>query len=130
MFADLNIGAVVVGDELRLLQRGNKRQADNVIVRYSLSQVLNALCNAHAYSIAPSATNRINLGSIEGVPFCFTDAAALSNGHLLSLQQFDRPFKVEGISARGSGDRLDLLLVTDADDPAIPALLLSTSIAK
>jgi len=162
-FEELNIeGAVVVGDELRLFQRGNKRYADNAIIRYSFSQVLNALHNGYADSIAPSAINRIKLGSIEGVPFCFTDAAALPNGdmvfcavaedtedayrdgpcigaalgivsndgNLLSLQQFDRPFKVEGISARGNGDRLDLLLVTDADDPAIPALLLSTSIAK
>ncbi|MCQ1775641.1 hypothetical protein NOJ05_00305 [Neorhizobium galegae] len=66
-----------------MFQRGNKRQVDNAIIRYSLSQVLNALCNAHAYSIAPSATNRINLGSIEGVPFCFTDKAALSNGDMV-----------------------------------------------
>jgi hypothetical protein len=162
-FAELNIeGAVVVGDELRLFQRGNKRYPDSAIIRYSLSQVLNAMRVARADTIEPSAINRLNLGSIEGVPFCFTDAAALPNGdmvfcavaedtedayrdgpciaaaigivdddgHLLSLEQLERPYKVEGISARLDGDRLDLLLVTDADDPAIPALLLSTSIAK
>lgn len=162
-FAELNIeGAVVVGDELRLFQRGNKRQADNAIIHYSLSQVLDVLRGAQPDTIKPSSINRLSLGLIEGVPFCFTDAGALPNGdmvfcavaedtedayrdgpcvgaaigiidsdgHLLSMQRLDRPYKVEGISARLVGDRLDLLLVTDADDPAIPAMLLSASIAK
>ncbi|MBP1861665.1 DUF6929 family protein [Rhizobium herbae] len=161
-FAELNIeGAVVVGGELRLFQRGNKRHPDNAIIRYPLSPVLDALQSAHADPIDPSAINRLSLGLIEGVPFCFTDAASMPNGdmvfcgvaedtedayrdgpcigaaigiigndgHLFSLQQLDRPYKVEGISARLDGDRLDLLLVTDADDPAMPAMLLSTSIA-
>ena len=162
-FAEVNIeGAVVAGDELRLFQRGNKRHADNAIVCYPLSQVMKRLRQAHADAIEPSAIHRLNLGLIDGVPFCFTDAAALPNGdmvfcavaedtedayrdgaclgaaigiidnegHLLSSQRLDRPYKVEGISARPDGDRLNLLLVTDADDPAIPALLLATSIAR
>jgi hypothetical protein len=159
-FAELNIeGAVVVGDELRMFQRGNKRHADNAIIRYPLLPVLNALLSAYADPIEPSAINRLSLGLIEGVPFCFTDAAALRNGdmvfsavaedtedayrdgpcigaaigiidndgHLLSLQRLERPYKVEGICVRQDGDRLDLLLVTDADNPSIPAMLLSTS---
>ncbi|UVC07790.1 hypothetical protein IHQ71_21775 [Rhizobium sp. TH2] len=163
VFAELNIeGAVVTGDELRLFQRGNKRHADNAILRYQLSQVLEGLRQARPDAIEPSAIDRLDLGLIDGVPFCFTDAAALPNGdmvfcavaedtedayldgacigaaiglidnagRLLSLQRLDRPYKVEGISARPDGDRLNLLLVTDADDPAIPALLLSTSIAR
>lgn len=162
-FAEPNIeGAVVAGDELRLFQRGNKRQADNAIIRYPLSQLVDALHRARPGVITPSAIDRLNLGSVEGVPFCFTDASALPNGdmvfcavaedtedayrdgpcigaaigtidndgHLLSIQRLDRPHKVEGISARQDGDRLELLLVSDADDPAIPAKLLSTSIAR
>lgn len=162
-FAELNIeGAVVVGNELRLFQRGNKRHVDNAIIRYPLPQVLDALRSSLADTIAPSAIDRLDLGSIEGVPLCFTDATALPNGdmvfcavaedtedayrdglcigaaigivadegHLLSLQRLDRPYKVEGIDARMDGGRVDLLLVTDADDPAIPAVLLSTSIAR
>lgn len=162
-FAEPNIeGAVVFSDELRLFQRGNKRQADNAIIRYPLSQVLDALRSARPDAIEPSAIDRLDLGSVEGVPFCFTDAAALpdgdmvfcavaedtedayrdgpcigaaigiidNDGHLLSIQRLDRPYKVEGISARMHDDRLELLLVTDADDPVIPAKLLSTSIAK
>jgi hypothetical protein len=48
---------------------------------------------------------------------------------LLSLQQLEQPYKVEGISAHLKNDTLDLLLVTDADDPAILAKMLSASIA-
>ena len=63
---------------------------------------------------------------------CIAAAIGLAdnNGHLVSFQQLDRPYKVEGINARLDGDRLDLLLVTDADDPGIPAALFSTSIAN
>jgi hypothetical protein len=48
---------------------------------------------------------------------------------LLSLQQLEQPYKVEGISAHLENDTLDLLLVTDADDPAIFAKMLSASLA-
>jgi hypothetical protein len=50
------------------------------------------------------------------------------DGQLLSLRQLELPHKVEGISARLENDTLDLLLVTDADDPTIPAKLLSASL--
>ncbi|MBW6424821.1 hypothetical protein KX729_25550 [Rhizobium sp. XQZ8] len=163
-FDDLNIeGAVVVGDELRLFQRGNKAHAENAIISYPLfSQVLDALQIAQADPFTPSAIKRLDLGLIKGIPLCFTDAAALSNGDIvfcavaedtedafrdgpcvgaaigvvshdgrqLSLQQLDKAYKVEGISVEEVGDRLDVLLVTDADDAEIPALLLSTSIAR
>ena len=161
IFAELNIeGAVVVEDELRLFQRGNKRHADNAIIRYPLARVLASLQRMAPGIIEPSAIIRLDLGLVDGVPLTFTDAAALPNGdmvfcavaedtddayrdgpcvaaavgivdndgHPLSLQLLDRPYKIEGISARPDGDRLDLLLVTDADDPAIPASLLSASI--
>jgi hypothetical protein len=52
------------------------------------------------------------------------------DGQLLSMQQFDQPHKVEGISARQNGDILELLLVTDPDDAEIPAVLLSASIGR
>jgi hypothetical protein len=115
-----------------------------------------------AEPIRPSGINWLNLGMIAGVPFGFTDAAALASGdmvfcavaedtqdayrdgpcigaaigivshdgQLLSMQQLNRPYKVEGISVQEHGDRLDFLLFTDADDAAIPALLLSTSILR
>ncbi|WP_425964707.1 DUF6929 family protein [Rhizobium nepotum] len=160
-FPELNIeGAAVVGDELLLFERGNKRHIDNAIIHYPLLPVLEALRGPDTAAIAPSSITRVDLGAIEGVPLCFTDAAALSNGdvvfcaaaedtddayldghcvgaaigivdkngRLLSLHQLEQPYKVEGISAKVENETLDLLLVTDADDPAIPAKLLSASL--
>jgi len=162
-FSEVNIeGAVVVGDELRLFQRGNKRQGDNAIVRFQLSPVLDALKTERGNPIKPSASDRLDLGLIEGIPFCFTDASALpdggmafcavaedtedafhdgtcigaavgivdNDGHLRWLRQLDRPYKVEGIHARLDGDRLELLLVTDADNAEVPAMLLSATTKK
>jgi hypothetical protein len=162
-FDELNIeGAVIASDELRLIQRGNKGQADNAIISYSVWDALAGLQSSKSDPIKPTAINRVDLGYISGVPFCFTDATALANGdmvycavaedtedayrdgpcigaaigivshdgQLLSMQQLDRPHKVEGISAQENGDVLDLLLVTDPDDAEIPALLLSASIAR
>ncbi|WP_194287742.1 hypothetical protein [Agrobacterium sp. ICMP 6402] len=159
-FADLNIeGAAVVGGEFLLFQRGNKKHIENAIIHYPLLPVLEAVRGPGTAAIAPSAITRVNLGVIEGVPLCITDAAALPNGdvvfcavaedtddayldgrcvgaaigivdttgQLLSLHRLEQPEKVEGISAHMGNDRLDLLLVTDADDPAVPAKLLSAS---
>lgn len=161
-FPELNIeGATVVGDELLLCQRGNKRNIDNAIIRFPLLPALTALRRSNTDAVAPSDMMRLDLGSIEGVPLCFTDVAALPNGdvvfcavaedtndayrdghcvgaaigivekhgRLLSLHQLEQPYKVEGISAQVENETLDLLLVTDADDPAIPAKLLFASFA-
>jgi len=84
-FSALNIeGAIVSGDELRLLQRGNKRQTQNAVIRFPLSTILETLSvNARIGSIAPSGINTFDLGSIDGVPFCFTDGAALPDGNMV-----------------------------------------------
>lgn len=81
-FADLNIeGAAVVGDELLLFQRGNKKHIENAIIHYPLLPVLEALRGSDA--IAPSSITKVDLGMIEGVPLCFTDAEALPNGDVV-----------------------------------------------
>ena len=83
-FAALNIeGAVVSGDELRLLQRGNKRHTENAVIRYKLSALLDAWSAGRTGAIKPSAINPFDLGQIEGIPLCFTDAAALPNGDMV-----------------------------------------------
>jgi hypothetical protein len=51
-----------------------------------------------------------------------------SNGLLRSLKRLDQPHKVEGLHARVDGQAISLLLVTDADDPAVPASLYTTTI--
>lgn len=84
-FAALNIeGAIVSGDELRLLQRGNKRHTLNAVIRFPLAAVLDALAtDARVGSIVPSAIDSFDLGNVDGIPFCFTDGAALPNGGMV-----------------------------------------------
>ena len=83
-FAALNIeGAVVSGDELRLFQRGNKRHTENAIIRFKLSALLDALSSERTGAIKPFAIDAFDLGQIEGIPFCFTDAAALPDGDMV-----------------------------------------------
>ena len=159
-FFMLNIeGAVVSADELRLFQRGNKANKENAVIRFSLSAALDAFCSETPRPIKPIDVDRFDLGQIDGVPFSFTDAAALPNGDMVFtavaentdnayddgqcagaaiglidaggirwLRRLDQAHKIEGVAARMDGDSLKLLLVTDADDAAIPAYLLSTMI--
>jgi len=156
----LNIeGAVVVGDEVRLFQRGNRRHRENAIIRFPLSSFLGALTAEPASTLDALAIDMIDLGEIDGIPLCFTDAAALPNGDMVftaiaedtgdayndgpcaasaiglldsdgllrRLTRLEAPFKIEGVDARADGDVIRLLLVTDADDPAIPAALFSAT---
>ena len=111
-------------------------------------------------AITPLAINTFDLGQIEGIPLCFTDAAALPDGKMVftavaentddnyndgacagaalgivdnelqCLYRLERPYKVEGVNARVEGDAIRLLLVTDADDFEIPAALFSAAIRK
>jgi len=153
-------GAVVSGSELRLFQRGNKRSSENAIIRFQLSTFLDALSSGQTAAIAPLAINTFDLGQVDGIPLCFTDAAALPDGRMVftavaegvddnyndgacagaavgivgnelqCLYHLDWPHKVEGVSARLEGDVIRLLLVSDADDFEIPAALFSATIAK
>jgi hypothetical protein len=162
-FPKLNIeGAVVSHDELRLFQRGNKRRAENAIIRFPLSRLLDMLNSGSIGPVEPFAIDRFDLGQIDGIPLCFTDAAALpngdmvftavaedtedtyndgpcagaaigmveNNGHLRSLHRLRQPCKIEGVDARPDGDAVRLLLVSDADDPDIPASLFSATMAR
>lgn len=61
--------------------------------------------------------------------YCVGAAVGIADkdGRLLSLHQLEQPYKVAGVSAQMENDTLYLLLVTNADDAAIPAKLLSAS---
>ena len=158
----LNIeGAVAIGDELRLLQRANKKHPQNAIVRYSLPAILAALTQGTTLgAIAPAAIDPVDLGEIDGVPLSFTDGAGLPDGSIVFtavaedtedtyndgaclgaaigvatrdgtvrlFERLDECHKVEGVAARVDNDVISLLLVTDADDPAIPAVLFSATL--
>jgi len=155
-------GAVIVGDEMRLFQRGNKGDCTNAIVRFSLPSFLDALTLKRTDALKPIAVDTIYLGDCHGIPLSFTDAAALPNGdvvftavaedtddtyndgpcaaaavgivddkgQLRRLLRLDAPLKIEGVEARLDGDAISLLLVTDADDPGIPAALFTATMER
>src|SRR5215469_13894795 len=75
--------SVVSGAELRLFQRGNKRNSQNAIIRFQLSTFLEALSSEQTAPIAPLAINTFDLGQIDGIPLCFTDGAALPDGTMV-----------------------------------------------
>ena len=51
------------------------------------------------------------------------------SGAVLQRWMFDRPHKVEGIDVTVAGEAVEVLLVTDADDPALPAALYSATVS-
>jgi len=81
---DLNIeGAVVTGDRFVLLQRGNKGGGLNALITMSLNDVLAALGAGHSIASVPFDVRTYELGSIDAVPLCFTDGAALPDGRIV-----------------------------------------------
>ena len=64
-------------------RRGNRRHAENAVIRFQLSVLLDTLSSERASAIKPSAINRYDLGHVDGIPFCFTDAAALQDGAMV-----------------------------------------------
>jgi hypothetical protein len=157
-FDELNIeGAAVIGNEMLLLQRGNKGDNRNALVRFALDPYIDAISAAGRADIV--CIDQFDLGEIAGIPLSFTDAAALPDGRLLfvaaaedtgnayddgrcagaaagiikgstlqRLEPFERPCKIEGVHAHVDGGIIRLLLVTDADDAATPAQLLAATL--
>ncbi|MDQ3618998.1 MAG: hypothetical protein M3391_02585 [Actinomycetota bacterium] len=149
-------GASVVGDTVRLLQRGNDGDAINGIVDLELEAVLAALSAGEPWP--PDAVTRIeprSLGDLKGVTLCFADSSPLEDdrqvfaasaedshgggdgaivgsalgvmtpdGDVSFIDQVDQTIKVEGLTARIEEDAIQVLMVTDADDPDTPSPLL------
>ncbi|MDQ3263953.1 MAG: hypothetical protein M3Y59_09860 [Myxococcota bacterium] len=143
-------GAVVVDGALVLLQRGN--QAQGALVRLSLAGVQAALAAREQWTV-PLVTGLrpVSLPSLLGVPLGFTDGVACAGerilfvaaaeqtqdpyldgpcagsaigvmsleGEILSVDPVDLPVKLEGVELVGGR----LWLVSDQDDPALPAQL-------
>ncbi len=79
----LNIeGAIVRGERLELLQRGNHPGTGNALAGVSLAAVLQAAGSATVAPWVPDIRD-VDLGAIDGVPLCFTDGAALPDGSIL-----------------------------------------------
>jgi hypothetical protein len=142
--------AVVIGDELRLLNRGNKKHSINACVSVKLSNLL--LSSASRFPKI-GRLEPVELGKINGVQLCFSDAAALPNGGMLFtaaaentddsyldgacagnavgildkhmrlrfIEELDTKQKIEGVSANLTATKIQLQMVSDADDPAQPA---------
>ncbi|KQV48336.1 hypothetical protein ASC95_20535 [Pelomonas sp. Root1217] len=157
----LNIeGAFVGGGRFCLLQRGNATNAANVLITFDWLAV-QAWLSGTAPAPEPVSSAPYDLGSIDGVPLCFTDGAALpdgrwvfcaaaeatddnyadgpcrgsavgvvaADGQLRAVLPLSLRCKAEGIAATVENGVLQLLLVTDPDDRAAPALLLSANLA-
>lgn len=76
-------GAVVLGDQLLLAQRGNGEGASNALVSLDLSRVMAQLERA---SLGPECLQQIvplELGQLDGVPLSITDLCLDLQGHLL-----------------------------------------------
>ena len=80
LLGEINIeGAMVIGDELVLLNRGLPGRSPNATARYRLRDVL-ALMDGDTRALQPRSLQRFRLGTIDGVALGFTDAAALPDG--------------------------------------------------
>lgn len=79
----LNIeGAAVVGDQFFLFQRGNKKNKLNASIRLSLEDFYRILLAPEKNHAPFIHITPYELGHIDDVPLCFTDATALRNGDI------------------------------------------------
>jgi hypothetical protein len=157
--ADLNIeGAAVARERLWLAQRGNGRDGENALIELDLREALAGLRGEQTLDPAAiRGVSRHDLGEVGGVPLTFSDLCPLPDGRLLfaavaeavestyldgecvgaalglldpggvrRVERLAEPHKVEGVSLTSGPD---LLLVADADDPAVAAPLLAASLA-
>jgi hypothetical protein len=157
----LNIeGATFNNKDLVFFQRGNTKNNINASIRLSLDDFYCLLKNPYRQGIPKIQITHYDLGHIEKIPYCFTDASSLSNGDIIFtasaedtdnayldgkclgsvigiistqneitfLEPIDRKIKLEGIAAEIIGNQIKVILVSDADNPNIPASLYSASI--
>ena len=122
VFDDLNFeGAAVTGDHVIFLQRGNKGSSENAIVRIPLASFVDTLNNGRELSPDAVMIKRIDLGRCNGVPFSFSDAAALPNGEIVFTavaedtedSYTDGPCVGSGIGVIGRDDELSRFMPID-----------------
>ncbi len=84
-FPKVNIeGAVIIGDRIRLSQRGNGKANISAIVDLDLKEVVAAvLADKDVPASALRGIRRIDLGQERGVPWTVTDLAALPDGRMI-----------------------------------------------
>ena len=146
-------GAMVQGEELLLFQRGNRKGGVNGILRLPFKLTLSHLRKgrgAFAFTFSGhdlGAIDGVPLGftdaaGLDDGSILFTAVAEdtddayddgpcrgaaigllTPSGKLRWLRRLTRRIKVEGIHAARKGKRIEALLVSDADDAAVPASL-------
>lgn len=81
---DLNVeGATVAGELLLLFQRGNGRGAVNAVIELDAGLARRELEQGRLSGDALHAIRPHELGEVDGVRLCFSDATALSDGSIL-----------------------------------------------
>jgi hypothetical protein len=149
-------GAAVFGDCLWLFNRGNEGEAPNAIGEIELGDLSGTLAGDLALDAADlRALRSYELGELEGVPVCFSDATTLledlvaftasaeaedgggirgsvvgtidAGGRVHRLRAIDPRWKVEGVHAAVDAGVIDFLFVCDQDDPGTPSPLLSAT---
>lgn len=155
LLQELNLeGALVWGEHLLLAQRGNGVGGENALILLDLPRVLRDLEAGQLSAAALLRLVPLQLGALDGVPLSLTDLALGSDGRLyfsaaaeatdssyldgacsgsvlgrlnadlslVGLVRLEPAAKIEGLAFAPDGS---LLLVADADDPAVPAPLFS-----
>ena len=153
---EINIeGAAVVGGRLWLFHRANRGDAPNTVAEFELGDLSRTL--AEDLVVDPeelAAVRAYELGELDGVPLCFSDATTLTDslvcftasaegedgaihgsvvgtigddGSVRRLRTIDPRWKVEGVHATVDSGMIDFLFVCDQDDPEEPSPLLSAT---
>jgi hypothetical protein len=80
----LNIeGAAILKDSVLLFQRGNKKNKLNASIRIALDDFYRLLHEPQKYYEPRIQITPYDLGEVDQVPFCFTDATALPSGEII-----------------------------------------------
>jgi hypothetical protein len=154
---DINVeGAAVVRDRLWLFHRANEGKAPNTVAEFELGDLSRTLREDLVVDPDELAAIRgYDLGELDGVPLCFSDATTLTerlicfsasaegeddgdihgsvvgtiseDGSVHRLRTIDPRWKVEGVHATIDTGIIDFLFVCDQDDPDTPSPLLSAT---
>ena len=153
----LNIeGAAVLGEELWLFHRGNEGESGNVVAEVALSDLAGSLTGDLDIDVEElKELRQYDLGEMDGVELCFSDATALSDelvcftasaegdedgdirgsvvgtisvgGEVRRLRTIDRQWKVEGVHASVDTGVIDFVFVCDQDDEEVASPLLTAT---
>jgi len=149
-------GAAVFGDCLWLFHRGNEGDGPNAVAEFTLIDLSRTLTDDQVVDRSElSSVRAYDLGEIEGVRVCFSDATTLTSelicftasaenaedgsirgsvvgtidvaGDVHRLRTIDSRWKVEGVDATIDTGVISFLFVCDQDDPEAPSPLLSAT---